>query len=361
MDATPFPLPLRTVDAASSLRATRVLFATLGALLSPLMFQWVGAEHAAPLGWLPTLLLGAICGAYVARAAAQPDGSDAQAVVRTLGRSLLLGALGGAVVSIAVVASAGFALTRFLPVATAYGVAYGLLVGGGFGVLFSLWSLRVRAAQREPSASRAERLSIEAATLIGACAGLAGWRYRIDVLHAASVGLTVVASVLTLAAMLRAVRLARFEQAVSDGALAIVPREVEHVSSPLVWAPVLDHVLVRPHSHPTMEPAPSARSRPARWSRWSRATSGSCARASATRCSWASRGSRSSPPPRSPSSRAWRGAPRAASPAPPDRPALPAPPAPRARAHPAPRARAHPAPARPRPRPRPAATSSLPP
>ncbi len=256
MDATPFPLPLRTVDAASSLRATRVLFATLGALLSPLMFQWVGAEHAAPLGWLPTLLLGAICGAYVARAAAQPDGSDAQAVVRTLGRSLLLGALGGAVVSLAVVASAGFALTRFLPVATAYGVAYGLLVGGGFGVLFSLWSLRVRAAQREPSASRAERLSIEAATLIGACAGLAGWRYRIDVLHAASVGLTVVASVLTLAAMLRAVRLARFEQAVSDGALAIVPREVEHVSTPLVWAPVLDHVLVRPHSHPTMEPAP---------------------------------------------------------------------------------------------------------
>lgn len=255
MDATPFPLPLRTVDAASSLRATRLLFATLGALLTPLMFQWVGAEHAAPLGWLPTLLLGAMCGAHVAGVAARPDGSAAQAVLRTLGRSLLLGALGGSIVSVAVVGTAGFALTRFLPVAAAYGVAYGLMVGGGFGLLFSPWSLRVRAAQREPSASRAERLSIEAATLIGACAGFAGWRYRIDVLHAAAVGLTVVASVLTLAAMLRAVRLARFEQAVSEGSLAIVPREVEHVSTPLVWAPVLDHVLVRPHAVAT-EPAP---------------------------------------------------------------------------------------------------------
>lgn len=256
MDATPFPLPLRTVDAASSLRATRILFSTLGALLTPLMFQWVGAEHAAPLGWLPTLLLGAICGGLVARVAARPGGSDARAVRATLGRSLLLGALGGAVVSVAVVASAGFALTRFLPVATAYGVAYGLMVGGGFGLLFSIWSLRVRAAQREPSASTAERLSIEAATLVGLCAGVAGWRYRIDVLHAAAVGVTVLASVLTLAALLRAVRLARFEQAVSEGRLAIVPREVEHVSAPLVWAPVLDHVLVRPHHAGALEPAP---------------------------------------------------------------------------------------------------------
>lgn len=256
MDATPFPLPLRTVDAASSVRATRILFATLGALLTPLMFQWVGAEHAAPMGWLPTLLLGAICGGLVARVASRADGSAAGAVGRTFGRSLLLGALGGAAVSVTVVSSAGFALPRFLPVATAYGVAYGLMVGAGFGVLFSLWSLRVRAAQREPSASGAERLSIEAATLIGLCAGVAGWRYRIDVLHAAAVGLTVVASVLTLAAMLRAVRLARFEQGVSDGALAIIPRDAEHVATPLVWAPVLDHVLVRPHSVAAMEPAP---------------------------------------------------------------------------------------------------------
>jgi hypothetical protein len=256
MDATALPLPLRTVDAASSLRATRTLFATLGALLTPLMFQWVGAEHAAPLGWLPTLLLGAICGALVARVAARPAATAAAAVGATLGRSLLLGALGGAMVSIATVASAGFALTRFLPVAAAYGVAYGLIVGAGFGLLFSLWSLRVRAALRQPSASGVERLTIEAATLVGLCAGVAGWRYRIDVLHAAAVGITVVASVLTLAAMLRAVRLARFEQAVSEGSLVVVPREVEHVSSPLVWAPVLDHVLVRPHAVAALEPVP---------------------------------------------------------------------------------------------------------
>jgi hypothetical protein len=256
MDATALPLPLRTVDAASSLRATRTLFATLGALLTPLMFQWVGAEHAAPLGWLPTLLLGALCGALVARVAVRPELSAAGAVRATVGRSLLLGALGGAVVSTATVASAGFALSRFFPVAAAYGVAYGLIVGGGFGVVFSLWSLRVRAALRKPSASGAERLSIEAATLVGLAAGVAGWRYRIDVLHAAAVGLTVVASVLTLAAMLRAVRLARFEQAVSEGSLVVVPREVEHVSAPLVWAPVLDHVLVRPHTVGAMEPAP---------------------------------------------------------------------------------------------------------
>ena len=256
MDATPFPLPLRTVDAASTLRATRILFATLGALLTPLMFQWVGAEHAAPMGWAPTLLLGALCGALVAPVAARPEGSAPQAVGATVARSLLLGALGGAAVSVAVVAYAGFSLARFLPVATAYGVAYGLMVGAGFGALFALWSLRVRAALGEPSASRAERLSIEAATLVGLCAGVAGWRYRIDVLHAAAVGLTVVASVLTLAAMLRAARLARFEQAVSDGVLAVVPREVEHAAGALVWAPALDHVLVRPHAVAAMEPAP---------------------------------------------------------------------------------------------------------
>jgi hypothetical protein len=256
MDATALPLPLRTVDAASSLRATRTLFATLGALLTPLMYQWVGAEHAAPMGWLPTLLLGAVCGAAVARVAARPDATALAAVRATLGRSLLLGAVGGAMVSVATVGSAGFALARVLPVAVAYGVAYGLIVGAGFGALFSLWSLRVRSALREPSATGAERLSIEASTLVGLCAGVAGWRYRIDVLHAASVGLTVVASVLTLAAMLRAVRLARFEQAVTEGALTIVPREAEHVSSPLVWSPSLDHVLVRSHAVAPGDPAP---------------------------------------------------------------------------------------------------------
>jgi len=256
MDATPFPLPLRTVDAASSLRATRILFMTLGALLTPLMYQWVGADHAVPVGWGPTLLLGALFGGLVAATAVRVEGTAAQGVIRTVGRSLMLGALGGTVVSVAVVGAAGFPLARFLPVATSYGVAYGLMVGAAFGVLFSLWSLRVRAAQRSPSASTAERLSIEAATLVGLCAGVAGWTYRIDVLHAASVGLTVVASVLTLAAMLRAARLARFEQAVSDGALAIVPREVEHVASALVWSPILDHVLVRPHAVASMEPAP---------------------------------------------------------------------------------------------------------
>ncbi|MDB4932632.1 MAG: hypothetical protein JWM10_5116, partial [Myxococcaceae bacterium] len=160
---------------------------------------------------------------------------------------------GGAVVSVATVASAGFALGRFVPVAAAYGVAYGLVVGAGFGVVFSLWSLRVRAALREPSASGAERLSIEAATLVGLAAGVAGWRYRIDVLHAGAVGLTVVASVLTLAAMLRAVRLARFEQAVSEGSLVLLPREGGHVAPPLVWAPTLDHVLARPHATTRIE------------------------------------------------------------------------------------------------------------
>ena len=256
MDATPFPLPLRTVDAASTLRATRILFAALGALLTPLMFQWVGADRVVPLGWLPTLLLGAIGGGLVARVATRADVGVARAVGGTFGRSLLVGAVGGALVSVAVIANSNFSLQRLLPVAAIYGVAYGLLTGAGFGLLFSLWSLRVRAALREPSASRAERLSIEASTLLGLCAGVAGWRYRIDVMNAAAVGLTVVASILTLAAMLRAVRLARFEQAVSEGSLTIVPRVAEHVSSPLVWAPLLDHVLVRPHSVAAMEPTP---------------------------------------------------------------------------------------------------------
>ncbi len=256
MDATDFPLPLRTIDAASVLRVTRILFASLGALLTPLMFQWVGAEHAAPFGWLPTLFLGALCGALVARVAVSADASAARGVAATVSRSLLLGAAGGAVVSVAVVASAGFSLSRFLPVATAYGVWYGLMAGLGFGALFGLWSLRARAALLAPSASTAERLAIEAATLLGVCAGVAGWRYRIDVLHAASVGVTVVASVLTLAAMLRASRLARFEDAVKEGSLALAPREPKHGAAALVWAPVLDHVLVRPHNAAPMENAP---------------------------------------------------------------------------------------------------------
>lgn len=256
MDATVFPLPLRSVDAASALRVTRILFAALGALLTPLMFQWVGAEHAAPFGWVPTLALGAICGALVARVAVRVEAPAARTVAATFGRSLLAGAVGGAAVSVAVVTSAGFSPSRFLPVATAYGVWYGLIVGAGFGVLFGLWSLRARAALATPSASSAERLSIEAATLLGVCAGVAGWRYRIDVLHAAAVGVTVVASVLTLAAMLRASRLARFEDAVKDGSLALVPREPKHASAALVWAPVLDHVLVRAHSAAPMENAP---------------------------------------------------------------------------------------------------------
>jgi hypothetical protein len=256
MNATPFPLPLRTVDAASTLRATRILFATLGALLTPLMFQWVGADHVVPLGWLPTLLLGAIGGGIVARVATRTDVGVTRALGGIFGRSLLLGAVGGALVSVAVIASSAFSLQRLLPVAAIYGLAYGLVVGAGFGLLFSLWSLRVRAALREPSASRAEHLSIEASTLLGLCAGIAGWRYRIDVMNAATVGLTVVASVLTLAAMLRAVRLARFEQAVSEGSLTIAPRVADHVSSALVWAPLLDHVLARPHSVSAMEPTP---------------------------------------------------------------------------------------------------------
>ncbi len=247
MDATDFPLPLRTVHAASVLRGTRILFASLGALLTPLMFQWVGAEHAAPFGWLPTLVLGALCGALVARVAVNAEASAARGVAATISRSLLVGAIGGAVVSVAVVSSAGFSLPRFLPIATAYGVWYGLAVGLGFGALFGLWSLRARAALTAPSANSYERLTIEAATLLGVSAGFAGWQYRIDVLHAASVGITVFASVLTLAATLRAARLSRFEHAVKDGSLVLAPRESQHdAAGAVVWAPVLDHVLVRP-------------------------------------------------------------------------------------------------------------------
>ncbi len=257
MDATDFPLPLRIVDAALVLRVTRILFASLGALLTPLMFQWVGAEHAAPFGWIPTLILGALFGALVARVAVNADATAARTVASTFSRSLLLGAVGGAVVSVAVVSSAGFSLSRFLPVATAYGVWYGLAVGLGFGALFGLWSLRARAALLAPSASTAERLSIEAATLLGVSAGVAGWQYRIDVLHAASVGVTVFASVLTLAAMLRAARLSRFENAVQDGTLVLAPRESQHATAgAVVWAPVLDHVLVRPPSDALMAKAP---------------------------------------------------------------------------------------------------------
>lgn len=257
MDATDFPLPLRTIDAASVLRVTRILFASLGALLTPLMFQWVGAEHAAPFGWLPTLILGALCGALVARVAVSADASAARGVAATVSRSLLLGAAGGAVVSVAVVASAGFSLSRFLPVATAYGVWYGLMAGLGFGALFGLWSLRARAALLAPSASTAERLAIEAATLLGVCAGVAGWRYRIDVLHAASVGVTVFASVLILAATLRAARLSRFEDAVKDGSLVLAPREPKHAAAgAVVWVPVLDHVLVRPPTATQIADAP---------------------------------------------------------------------------------------------------------
>lgn len=256
MDATDFPLPLRSVDAASVLRVTRILFASLGALMTPLMFQWVGADHAAAMGWVPTAVLGALGGLVVARAAARPEGSAARAVAGTTGRSLLAGLVGGVIVSVAVVASAGFALSRFLTVAAAYGAFYGLAVGAIAAVAFSLWSLRARAVLAAPSAAAAERISIEAATVLGVCAGIAGWRYRIDVLHAAAVGVTVVASVLTLAAMLRASRLARLEQAVTDGALTLVPREARHQAAALVWAPVLDHVLVRPLDVGTPETAP---------------------------------------------------------------------------------------------------------
>ena len=41
-----------------------------------------------------------------------------------------------------------------------------------------------------------------------------------------------------------------------DGSLALAPREPKHAAAALVWAPVLDHVLVRPHNTTPMEDAP---------------------------------------------------------------------------------------------------------
>ena len=249
MDALNLPLPLRTIDEASALRRTRALFAVLAATVVPLTFEFVGADHALPNGWIPTALLAAIGGAMVARLALRSP-------LKVFAGTLAGGALGGVFVAAGVFVASAADLGRVGAVAAAYGAVYGLFTGALLGVLFAGWSVVVRRALAKPSADAAERLSIVAATVLGVGAGAAAVRFRLEVPHAAAVGLTVVASILTLASMLRVTRLARFESAVSDGDVGVVPRVEGIAPAPLVWAPVLDHALVRQHRSASTDAAP---------------------------------------------------------------------------------------------------------
>jgi hypothetical protein len=242
-------IPVPTVTPRGVALASRALFAYAGALLGPLMAQYLFGGGVKPAAVALSAGVGAVAGGVVGRLVTRPSSSRFAAASVVLLGTIAAGVVGG-IVSGLVWTSAldPHPVVDSVSVSVLFGGIFGLVAGAAFSAPFAFWTARARAALDAPSALRAERLTMDAGVLLCAAGALAVLRYNVDVFAALGAATCVVGTALVAASVLRASRLGRIQDAVARGELALAPRGDVTAAPALVDGVVLDHVVTAPMS-----------------------------------------------------------------------------------------------------------------
>jgi hypothetical protein len=246
------------ISSRSVRASTRALFTFVAAALAPLLAQYLFRGGSIQTETLALFAVGGgISALVVARTVVDGDGAT-ETARRVFARSLLVGLLGGALT--------GFLWVSFERPSSQYrnvlgplfGALYGLGMGAVFGLLFGVWARRARTALDHPSVLASHRLLMEAGALLSLTGIVGFWSYRVDALALVSVATTLLGCVLVIVGIVRSVQLQKICTSVntSGSALTIAQRTTASFAPALVWAPVLDHMIVQTSVSAIADPSP---------------------------------------------------------------------------------------------------------
>lgn len=242
---------LPTVTARGALASTRALFLLASASLTPLLAQHLFNADA-PVRVVALFALAGMTGSLaVSRLAVRSD--LRRPALRVFATALGLGLPLGIAAAFAAAHETETTLSGDrMVLATLFGGIYGVGVGAAFGAAFALWTRRVRLALGEPSALGSQRLTMEGGLALSLAGAVGMANYRIPALSLASALLGFAGVVVTLAAIVRVMRLQSLfaSMGTPNSGYVVVPRTQGTEAPAFAWAPPLDRMIVR-----TVDPA----------------------------------------------------------------------------------------------------------
>jgi hypothetical protein len=242
-----------------SVRAsTRALFTLVAATMAPLLAQYLFRGGSIQTETLALFAVGGgISALVVARSVVDSDGAT-QTATRVFAKSLLVGLLGGALTGFLWVAFERPSSEYRNVLGPLFGALYGLGLGAVFGLVFGVWSTRARSALDHPSVLASHRLMMEAGALLSLTGIVGFWSYRVDALALVSAATTFLGCVLVLVGIVRSVQLQKICTSIntSGSTLTIAQRNTASFAPAMVWAPVLDHMIVQTNTSTITDPSP---------------------------------------------------------------------------------------------------------
>lgn len=248
-------IPVPTVSPRGVALASRALFAYLGALLGPLMAQYLFGPHPSAAAVALSAGAGAIAGGLVGRLVTRPARSRMIAAAGVLLAAIAAGLVAGVTCGVLWISAIDPhpSVRDGVAVGALFGALFGVVTGASFAAPFAVWTSRARAALDAPSAMASQRLAMDAGVMLAAGGALAVLRYRDETLSVLGALTCFAGAVVVAAALARTVRLGRLHDAVVRGELGLAPRGDLSVAPVLVDAAPLDHAIVAP-----IEAAPGA-------------------------------------------------------------------------------------------------------
>lgn len=227
---------------------SRALFASLGALLGPLMVQYLSSPGPMRLAhWLPVSLCSAPLAFGVARAvtldAPSLSGVLSRVARRTVGFGLLFGVASAMLWSSMLPGGAA----AMFPASIAFGLFYGLWAGLAFALPFTLWALFARTDLASASMLNREQLNVRAGVFL-ALGGLAGSvGYHHEALQTASQVVGIAGFAVTVLGLVGILRVSRFFEGIETASipnLRVVDRGDDLSTPAVVAVPQLDRLAV---------------------------------------------------------------------------------------------------------------------
>ncbi|MBI5514347.1 MAG: hypothetical protein HY909_11300 [Deltaproteobacteria bacterium] len=171
------PPSLPSVTPRGVTLATRGLFALLGALLGPLIAQYLFGPQASPREWGLVLFVTPLFALWPARWVSRG------AVGRVLFASLGAGTLNGVICALLWNGFSQSHPSGMFPVAALFGAIYGFAMSLGFAAVYALWARLARNGLTLPSTLGNLRLAVHAGLLLTLAGTAAGFGYRISALQ----------------------------------------------------------------------------------------------------------------------------------------------------------------------------------
>lgn len=229
-------------------QVSRALFVSLGALLGPLMSQYLfGPGTLTVKEWLPPMLVTPLFALMVSRTVTQDAPSTGRAVLRVVRRTLSLGILHGLLFALLWSAVPPNRFGAMAPAAIFYGAFYGFWAALIFALPFSLWTLTARHDLNAPSMVSREMLTLRAGMFIS-FAGLASTLfYRHEVLQTLGQCVGVAGFATTVLGLVGVFKVSRFFEGIETASipnLRVVERGDDLSAPAVVSAGTLDRLAV---------------------------------------------------------------------------------------------------------------------